>query len=168
MRLKEGGQGLINQWLENKHDALKSIDIESKIIKFIRLNIESELELYTEIEVEIASKEVKDMFDVYEDIKNNAPTLLDEKITLTEKINKLQIRKKKWGLLDDEVEVLDELLYKLNMVDMQLTIYNHVVNFSIPNTLKLYIESDTNFKLVYLLEMYEFLKEDNNCKIIGR
>lgn len=168
MKLKEGGQELINQWLENKHDALKSLDIESNIIDFIRTNIENELELYTEEELLNASKEVKDMFDIYEDIKDNAPTLLEEKIDITDKVNKLQIRKKKWGLLEDEVKELDGLLEKLNVIDIQLTIYNHVVNFSIPNTLKLYIESKSDFKLVFLLEMYEFLQEDSNREIIGR
>lgn len=151
---------LLEEWQNSRHNPILCKDVERKITNIVKENIEAEIAKYSQEDVLKAMGELQDMFTLYEDIKKNNETIVAKKIEYTSMINKMHKRKAKWGLTIAEQEQFFILKTELENIDLQLSVYNHVVNFSIPKALSLYLDGKESYKLNYLLEIYKYIVLD--------
>lgn len=156
----EVSKNLLSKWNDTRTDPIKAIKAESDIINYVRENIADELTKYDTDMIQSISTSVKDLFTIYEEVKTEVPKLINDRVAKTSSINALHKLKNNWGLNEENANKLQCLLKELDVIDNKIKVYNHIVNFSIPSALNMYIEATSIVsKIEFLTEMNNFLNK---------
>lgn len=153
---------IIEQWSKQKIDGLfyEANKTEVKIVEMAKNEIKEDLQLYSLDKLLNATKGIKDLFNAYNEIRYEGKNLANKKVLLLSDIKGLKLKKTKWGLSEVEEATLKSKENDLRIVDLQLKIYNHLVNFNVPEAIELYISSEGDVKLEVLVEIYKFVDEE--------
>lgn len=153
---------LIDEWVNKKlnKDFYEANQIELKIIEKARVEIQEDLGMFNREDLLSAISTVKDLFTAYNEITSQGANLGTREVILLSDIKGLKIKRQKWDLSDEEEAILNSKENELRIVQLKLKVYNHLVNFNIPEAIELYCESEGDSKLEILMEIYKFIDED--------
>lgn len=154
---------LVNVWREQKLKGFvyEANRLEVEIIEKARIEIKSDLAECNEQDLNSAIHTVTDLFIAYNEIRVEGSHLGDKKILLLSDIKQLKIQDRKWGLAETELYVLKKKEEELNLIDLKLQLYNHLVNFNVPEAIELYSKVSGIDKARILLEIYKFIDEQS-------